>query len=62
MMNLVKKFVREEEGAAMVEYAIIIGIIAVGVVAIVASIGAWVHGRFETLDGELTDATTPTTP
>jgi len=28
MMNLMKKFVKEEEGAAMVEYAIIIGIIA----------------------------------
>lgn len=53
MLNLVKKFVKEEEGAAMVEYAILIGIIAVAAIVAIGTIGLWVTGRFETLANNL---------
>ena len=56
-MELIKRLWKEEEGQGLVEYAILIGIIVVGVVAVVLAIGTWVQGRFDTLNEELQDAT-----
>jgi len=39
MLNLVKKFVKEEEGQGMTEYGLILGVIAVGAVAAVTAFG-----------------------
>lgn len=39
MMQQVKKFLRDEEGATAVEYGLIIGLIAVGLVLILQAIG-----------------------
>ena len=52
-MELIKRLWKEEEGQGLVEYAILIGIIVVGVVAIVWAIGQWVSGRFTQLQTEL---------
>jgi pilus assembly protein Flp/PilA len=48
-MNLLKRFWHEEEGLETVEYAIILGLIVVGVILTVGSIGLWVSGRFDAL-------------
>ncbi|MEM7695239.1 MAG: Flp family type IVb pilin [Pseudomonadota bacterium] len=42
MFNFAKRFTQDEEGASMVEYTVLIGIITVGVVASVTLIGGWV--------------------
>lgn len=39
MLQKVMKFIRDEEGATAVEYGLIIGLIAVGLVAILTAIG-----------------------
>lgn len=53
LISMAKAFRDEESGAAMVEYSILVGIIAgVAILAIVA-IGAWVGGRFTNLCGIL---------
>jgi Flp pilus assembly pilin Flp len=49
-MNTIARFIKEEDGLETVEYAIITGLIVVGVIATVASIGAWVDARFTALD------------
>ncbi|TIN82657.1 Flp family type IVb pilin [Mesorhizobium sp.] len=46
MTKLLKAFRDDENGAAMVEYSILLGIIAVAVVLTVIAIGGWVSGRF----------------
>lgn len=46
MTKLLKAFRDDESGAAMVEYSILLGIIAVAVVLTVIAIGGWVTGRF----------------
>ena len=56
MRTLVNRFVRDDQGQDLIEYAILIGLITVGVVAIVASIGTWVSGRFTQLNSELQSA------
>lgn len=52
-MNLLKKFVRDEAGMETVEWAVMAGLIVVGVVAVVAGIGATVNAKFTALDGAL---------
>ena len=56
MKNLMTRLVRDDQGQDLIEYAILIGLITVGVVAIVASIGSWVQGQFSTLNEDLTNA------
>ena len=58
MKNLIARFVREDEGQDLIEYAILIGLIAVGVVAVVGPIGDWVLAAFTKLK---TDLGTPIT-
>jgi pilus assembly protein Flp/PilA len=52
-MRTVKRFLRDQKGTETVEWAIIIGIIAVGAIVFIVSIGGWVSRKFGTLDTEL---------
>ncbi|OBQ68901.1 Flp family type IVb pilin [Mesorhizobium loti] len=49
MKNLLKQFRDDENGAAMVEYTILLGIITIAVIASVITVGAWVSGRWALL-------------
>lgn len=46
MRNLIKQFRDDENGAAMVEYSILIGIIAAASIVAVIAIGGWVGSQF----------------
>ena len=60
MMSLVKKFLRGESGATMVEYAILVALISIAAIVIIAAVGGQVNDAFENvkncLDG--TECTT----
>ena len=58
--KLIAKFVREEDGAAMVEYTVLLGIITVAVIASVIFVGGWVGDQWVALSGALPVA--PATP
>ncbi|MER8650167.1 Flp family type IVb pilin [Mesorhizobium sp. M0586] len=49
LMTVTRQFRDDENGAAMVEYSILIGIIAVASILTVLAIGGWVNGRFSAL-------------
>ncbi len=49
MKAMVKKFLRDEQGTETVEWAIIIGIIAVGAISFIILIGGWVTTQFTDL-------------
>jgi pilus assembly protein Flp/PilA len=53
MKAMVKRFLVAEEGLETVEYAIIAGLIVVGVIATVVSIGTWVSAKFTALNAGL---------
>jgi len=60
MMNLyvkVRNFLNREEGQGMVEYAMIIGLVAVGVLALLALLGGQVSSIFESITGALSSFT-----
>jgi pilus assembly protein Flp/PilA len=53
MKNLLKKFVRGEEGATMVEYGLMVALIAVVCVGAVTLVGSSLQGLFNTIAGSL---------
>jgi pilus assembly protein Flp/PilA len=46
MRNIMKQFRDDENGAAMVEYSILVGIIAAASLLAVLAIGGWVGDQF----------------
>jgi Flp pilus assembly pilin Flp len=56
MKNLIARFVRDDQGQDLIEYAILIGLITVGTVAIVKYIGTWTKGQFSSLSTDLSTA------
>ena len=53
MKKLLSQFVREEDGAAMIEYTVLIGLITAATIALIIAVGLWVNGQWTTLDTAL---------
>ncbi|MGO4642035.1 Flp family type IVb pilin [Mesorhizobium sp. 2RAF45] len=49
LMTMTRQFRDDENGAAMVEYTILLGIITIAVIASIITVGAWVGARWVTL-------------
>lgn len=47
------QFGKNREGAALVEYSLLIGLITVGIVALITAVGIWVNGAWTDLTGDL---------
>ena len=56
LLSIAKQFRDDENGAAMVEYSILVGIIAGAAILIIVGIGLWVNGRFTDLCTDLAAA------
>jgi pilus assembly protein Flp/PilA len=50
MFNRLKK---DENGAALIEYTVLLGILLVAVIAIIAFVGTWVSGQWSALSATL---------
>ncbi len=49
LKNIATKFAKEEDGAAMIEYTILIGLIAAAVILAIGVISTWIIGEWEGL-------------
>lgn len=58
MKNSFVRFVREDAGQDLIEYALLLGIISLTLVTVLPSIGGKILAIFQKFDGALT----PTTP
>lgn len=56
MLNLLKKFVRDEEGQDLVEYALLLALIAIASIGAVQSLGGVIAEVWPTLEAPLTAA------
>ena len=56
MRKLMTRFVKDDEGAALVEYGMLIGLIAVVCVLAVGTLGQTILGYFTYINGQLTPA------
>lgn len=57
-MELIRRFVREEEGQGLVEYALILGLIAVVAIVALTVSGSSINNMFGTISGTLKNAET----
>lgn len=53
-MTYLKNFINDEEGQDLVEYALLLGFIAIVAVAAVGTIGTKVNSYFSKIGGQLT--------
>jgi pilus assembly protein Flp/PilA len=56
MSNFISKFVKDEDGATMVEYGLMVALIAVVLIAIVTTVGQSLSGMFSQVDQGLQTA------
>jgi pilus assembly protein Flp/PilA len=49
VLRLVKKLAYDEEGAALVEYTVLLGIMLVAVVTTIGLVGGWVSAKWTAL-------------
>lgn len=59
MKNLVGRLVKEEEGQALTEYGLLVGLIALALVAVVTAFGGELRSIFNQLINQLPGAGTP---
>jgi pilus assembly protein Flp/PilA len=54
MLTALKRFYRDEEGATMVEYALMVALIAVVCIGVVTTLGTRVNTKFNSAAGAMT--------
>ncbi|QKC92167.1 Flp family type IVb pilin [Mesorhizobium sp. NZP2234] len=54
LMMVTRQFRDDENGAAMVEYTILLGIITVAVIGTIVTVGGWVNTKWTALNDNLT--------
>ena len=52
--SLVCRLGKDEEGAALIEYTVLLGILVVAVIATIVAVGVWVNGKWTALQAQLT--------
>jgi len=52
-LMLLSKFTRNEDGAALVEYTVLLGLLLVAVIATIVAVGGWVNDHWTTLNSAL---------
>jgi pilus assembly protein Flp/PilA len=57
MKNLIQRFVREEEGQDLVEYAFLLAFVALVAVVGVKVMGSGISGLFTSINGQLASGT-----
>jgi pilus assembly protein Flp/PilA len=48
------RFKKDEDGAALIEYTVLLGILLVAVIAIIGLVGTWINGQWHALQTQLT--------
>jgi pilus assembly protein Flp/PilA len=51
--NVVRRLGEDEEGASLIEYTVLLGILLVAVIATIGAVGTWINGKWTTLQQQL---------
>jgi pilus assembly protein Flp/PilA len=58
LLNQLKGYVsqikKDEEGAALIEYTVLLGILLIAVIAIIGAVGVWINKEWGALNASLT--------
>jgi pilus assembly protein Flp/PilA len=53
LKSYVSHFKKDEDGAALIEYTVLLGILLIAVIAIIGAVGTWIHGQWTALNTAL---------
>jgi pilus assembly protein Flp/PilA len=53
MRNLIKQLQKDEEGAALIEYTVLLGILLIAVITTIGLVGTWINGKWTALHSQL---------
>ena len=56
-LSPIRRLGKDEDGAALVEYTVLLGVLLVAVIAVIGSVGAWIGGQWSSLCKALPGAT-----
>jgi len=59
MQNLVTRFIKDESGATAIEYAMLAGLIGLGIIVGANTLGSNISGKLSTVGGQVTTPTIP---
>ena len=48
-LNVIKRFAADEEGTALMEYTILLGILVIAVIGIITTLGTWISSQWKAL-------------
>lgn len=51
--SLIRQLGKDEEGAALIEYTVLLGILVVTVIATIVAVGGWVNNKWTALNAQL---------
>jgi pilus assembly protein Flp/PilA len=54
LVPLIKRLATDEDGAALLEYTVLLGILLVAVIAVIAAVGGWISKEWTALNSQLT--------
>lgn len=54
MKGIVKKFLNDESGATMVEYAILVALISIAAIVVIAAVGVKINSTFQKVNSNMT--------
>jgi pilus assembly protein Flp/PilA len=47
------RFKKDEDGAALIEYTVLLGILLIAVIAVIVAVGGWISGEWSALNTHL---------
>ena len=53
IVKLIKRLKSDEEGASLVEYTVLLGILLIAVIAIIVAVGKWINTTWATLNNSI---------
>jgi len=56
-LTLLRRLGKDEDGASLVEYTVLLGLLLVAVIAVIGSVGVWISGQWLSLCKALSTAT-----
>ena len=51
--NVVRRLGEDEEGASLIEYTVLLGILLIAVIAVIGAVGGWINNKWSALNGQL---------
>jgi pilus assembly protein Flp/PilA len=52
-LELMKRLAENEDGASLLEYAVLLGILLTAVIVTITLVGGWINGQWTALNGAL---------